>query len=72
MASASRAVQEPADHPQPPPEPGGELDKFQPIGYSASVWLETRQVVGGRRGRKAGFRPQVTGARAGAMLNSEL
>ena len=28
--------------PQPPPEPGGELDKFQPIGYSASVWLETR------------------------------
>jgi hypothetical protein len=28
--------------PRCPPEPGGELDKLQPIGYSASVWLETR------------------------------
>jgi hypothetical protein len=43
--------------PQPPPEPGGELDKLPQIGYSASVWLETRQVVGSRWQVGKGFLP---------------
>jgi hypothetical protein len=33
------------------------LDELQPIGYSASVWLETRQ-VGRTRFKGSGFRIQ--------------
>ncbi len=36
--NVGHAEPEPADHPLPPPAAaGGELDKLQPIGYSASV-----------------------------------